>query len=407
MAIMKIVSSVFVFSSLFFSGHARLSLIPSAAPAPAPGFGHRLAPSTAPVGSAAPTRKLMGFSEGAYSYSYRSVLPTPYPYYSRVYAPVPAPDPGPGGFTLAPSLAPEGLAAPTTRRLLFGNSTMSVNTTTTSPVLAPSPSVSSNTTLNTTTVSLVMAPSPTPSSPSPTLVPSPTVVSLPPASAPSPALSSPSLTPTPSPSSPSCYDFIDILDNSILEFLLNLEYLKAAFYSYSLNGTSTLEGVVLGGFVANFSDGAMLQNFADDSIQHIKIITSFLHTPFNTPLIELSRSFDGLLSETLGLTYFSPYVDDLSFLVGSFFLSDLSMNAYQSVLTFIGNKTILENVSAIFGEEGIQAGYLLSNLDALNGTMIKSDFPLTGNHKDHSMNFTDIKNVFENTFFPYGMSGTF
>jgi hypothetical protein len=164
-------------------------------------------------------------------------------------------------------------------------------------------------------------------------------------------------------------------DLAILDFALNLEYLEAQFYSYATTGAGIdAQGVELTGrgkqgsvnvpssTKVPFSNPNVQQyatEIAADELAHVNflrgVVTASGIRPIAQPAIDLVNSFNTAASAAgLGAT-FTPFDNDLDFLLGAFIFEDVGVTAYHGALMSILNKTILTSAAGILGTEAYHA----------------------------------------------------
>jgi hypothetical protein len=162
------------------------------------------------------------------------------------------------------------------------------------------------------------------------------------------ATPSPTPTPTPAP--------LDIPDNDILNFALNLEYLEAEFYLYAATGSglSTADALTGAGTTkvpANLvavpwtspAQAQFAAELAQTELDHVRYLQSVISknsgTPVPRPAIDLT--FFGPLAVAALITTptpFNPFADPNSFLVGAFTFEDVGVTAYGGAApAFISN----------------------------------------------------------------------
>lgn len=175
------------------------------------------------------------------------------------------------------------------------------------------------------------------------------------------------------------------VDNDVLNFALNLEYLEAQFYSFAafgvglpasdLTGTGT-QGAVTGGAQVNFTDPVVRQyanEIAQDEIAHVRFLRQVLSTlAVAQPAIDISGTNpNGAFSNAAraaGLVgagqAFNPYASDEAFLLGAFIFEDVGVSAYKGASPLITNKTYLEAAAGILAAEAYHAGIVRTALYA-------------------------------------------
>lgn len=180
-----------------------------------------------------------------------------------------------------------------------------------------------------------------------------------------------------------------VTDADVLNFALNLEYLEANFYSYAAFGTpidasltagTGTQGAATGGRKATFTDPVVAQyakEIANDEIAHVKFLrTALASAAVAQPRIDVGIDPNGAFSNAAraaGLigptsaampTFFDPYADDVSFLLGAFIFEDVGVTAYKGAAPLITNKTFLEAAAGILAVEAYHASIVRTVLYA-------------------------------------------
>lgn len=185
-------------------------------------------------------------------------------------------------------------------------------------------------------------------------------------------------TPTPSPTSTATTDF------DILNFALQLEYLEANYYSYSVFGTpisSTLtSGVGTQGTVATSTTGTpravsfanepvigqYAREIAADEIAHVAFLRTALgNSAAAQPAINLSGDATGAFTtaaRAAGVVAangtFDPYSSPDNFLIGAFIFEDVGVTAYKGASPLLTSKVYLEAAAGILAAEAYHAGLI-------------------------------------------------
>lgn len=183
------------------------------------------------------------------------------------------------------------------------------------------------------------------------------------------------------------YPALDITDNDILNFALNLEYLEAEVYLRAATGSgvsaadagSSSAGSVNGGAQVSFSGNTVLQQFfyeiAQDELNHIRAlratITANSGTPIDRPTIDLTAGFAGIAAAAGLPSSFNPFGDANSITVAAFSLIDVGLAAYTGAAPLLTSNTILNAAAGIQAAEGYHSGAIrayISGMAALSGT---------------------------------------
>ena len=186
----------------------------------------------------------------------------------------------------------------------------------------------------------------------------------------------PTTTPTPTPTP------LDIPDNDILNFALNLEYLEAEFYLYATTGSGlstadALSGagttIVPQGIAAvpwtNSSFAQYANEIAQDELDHVRAIQAAIKANSGTPVPRpaLDLTFFAPLAVAAGITNpspFNPFLSTNAFLVGAFVFEDVGVTAYTGAAPLISNNAILSAAAGIQATEAYHAAEIRTLLVA-------------------------------------------
>jgi Ferritin-like domain/TAT (twin-arginine translocation) pathway signal sequence len=184
----------------------------------------------------------------------------------------------------------------------------------------------------------------------------------------------PSPTPTPTPTP------LDVPDNDILNFALNLEYLEAEFYLYATTGSGLSTADALAGAgttivppntVAVAWTSPIQAQFAAELAQteldHVRYlqgaITANSGTPVPRPAIDLT--FFGAIGVAAGFTTsptFNPFTDPNSFLVGGFTFEDVGVTAYAGGGPALISNQLLSYVAGLQAAEAYHAASIRTQI---------------------------------------------
>ena len=168
-------------------------------------------------------------------------------------------------------------------------------------------------------------------------------------------------------------------DTDLLNFLLNLEYLQAQFYSYAATGSSGLtaaqltglgtQGAVTGGRAVVFSDTLVSQyanEIAQAEVQHVAFLRAQLGTlAVAQPAIDIGSTATSAFSTAMraaGIVgagvAFDPYASDENFLLAAFFFADVMVTAYKGAAASLPTKTYYDAMAGLIAAESYHASII-------------------------------------------------
>ena len=172
------------------------------------------------------------------------------------------------------------------------------------------------------------------------------------------------------------------MDEAVLNFALQTEYLGGSYYSYAATGQGLaangagVDGAGTNGTVLTknnpkvpFSNPLLEQlcnELAVDEIGHVNFLRLALNnaglTYYAMPDIDLINSYNSLSAASgLGPT-FDPFANDVSFLIGGYVLDDTDVTAYVGASTLLTDPGFLAAAAGILAVEAYHAGTLRTNL---------------------------------------------
>jgi hypothetical protein len=183
-------------------------------------------------------------------------------------------------------------------------------------------------------------------------------------------------------------------DADILNFALNLEYLEANFYYLAafgttidvanaastaagaplitLSGTVGTAGTVTGGSQVPFTTIPVSSYALETAVEegkHVQLLLSALgSSAVAQPTINLGTSFQTLATaaKISGGSGFSPYANDLSFLVGAYVFEDVGVTAYHGAASLLTSSSNLSTAAGILAVEAYHAGLVRTTINALD-----------------------------------------
>lgn len=177
---------------------------------------------------------------------------------------------------------------------------------------------------------------------------------------------------------------LNVPDNDILNFALNLEYLEAEFYLRAVTGSglpSALvpsgSGTVTGGAMVNFAT-PYLKNYAaataQDEMNHVAAIQATIATNKGTavvrPNIDFTNAFNALAKAAGIADTFNPFANEMAFLVGAFIFEDVGVTAYNGAAPALTSLAILDAAAGIAAVEAYHAAsirVLIAGMASISG----------------------------------------
>jgi hypothetical protein len=165
----------------------------------------------------------------------------------------------------------------------------------------------------------------------------------------------------------------EITDESIMTFVLNLEYLEAEYYLRGTTGAGIDEmdigaepGEVTGGSQVTFETPGFADfaaELAANELAHVRYYREALgDMAVDRPAIDLTGGF-AAVAEAAGLgTDFDPFSGEISFFLGGMLFEDVGVTGYKGATPLIQDKGILEDIAGVLAVEAYHMGMVRSLL---------------------------------------------
>jgi hypothetical protein len=166
---------------------------------------------------------------------------------------------------------------------------------------------------------------------------------------------------------------VEIDDDAIFTFALNLEYLEAEYYLLGTAGAGLSEedigadpGEVTGGSLVPFATDAIRQfaeELAANELAHVRYYRESLgDTAVDRPAIDFTAGF-AAVGQAAGFGQnFNPFSDELNFLLGGMLFEDVGVTAYKGATPLIQDKAKQGDIAGILAVEAYHMGMARSQL---------------------------------------------
>jgi len=162
-------------------------------------------------------------------------------------------------------------------------------------------------------------------------------------------------------------------DDAIFTFVLNLEYLEAEYYLRGTTGQGIADadvgdnpGAVTGGSLVPFATDAIRQfteEVAGNELAHVRYYREALgDNAIDRPTIDFTGGF-AAVGQAAGFgANFSPFSDELNFLLGGMLFEDVGVTGYKGATPLIKDKTKQGDIAGILAVEAYHMGMARSQL---------------------------------------------
>ncbi|SIR00100.1 Ferritin-like domain-containing protein [Acidiphilium rubrum] len=168
-----------------------------------------------------------------------------------------------------------------------------------------------------------------------------------------------------------------------LALIQNIQYLEATYYLYAVTGQGLsaadtagigTAGTVTGGSAVPFRTSIIQQyanDIAADELTHVRTIhTESILNGFAMPDIDMRTAWT-TMALAAGLIVpgqiFNPFADEISFMLGAFFLEDIAAAALCFAIESLSYNTNLTYLGALMGAESYHAGTIRTLLAKIGG----------------------------------------
>jgi hypothetical protein len=166
---------------------------------------------------------------------------------------------------------------------------------------------------------------------------------------------------------------VEIDDDAIFNFALNLEYLETEYYLRGTTGAGLGEedigadpGEVTGGSLVPFANDAIRQfaeELAANELAHVRYYRESLgDLAVARPAIDLAGGF-AAVGQAAGFgDNFNPFTDELNFLLGGMLFEDVGVTGYKGATPLIQDKAKQGDIAGILAVEAYHMGMARSIL---------------------------------------------
>jgi hypothetical protein len=166
---------------------------------------------------------------------------------------------------------------------------------------------------------------------------------------------------------------LEITDEAIMTFVLNLEYLETEYYLRGTTGDGigpddigANPGAVTGGSLVPFATEAYRQfaeELAANELAHVRYYREALgEMAVDRPTIDLAAGFAAVgQAAGFGDTW-DPFANELDFLLGGMLFEDVGVTGYKGAVPLIQDKSRQEDIAGVLAVEAYHMGMARSHL---------------------------------------------
>ncbi len=166
---------------------------------------------------------------------------------------------------------------------------------------------------------------------------------------------------------------VDITDEDIFNFALNLESLEAEYYLRGTTGRGMSDadagpnpGTVTGGQMVRWQNQDLrefMEEVAQNELAHVRFYRRVLGSKaVSRPTIDIAGGFRAA-AKAAGLgDNFDPFASEMNFYLGGMLMEDVGVTAYHGAAPLLASKTNLDAAAGILGTEAYHMGMARSTL---------------------------------------------
>jgi hypothetical protein len=166
---------------------------------------------------------------------------------------------------------------------------------------------------------------------------------------------------------------VDVTDNDIFNFALNLESLEAEYYLRGTTGrgmdnsdAGPNPGAVTGGRLVPWQNQDLrefMEEVAQNELAHVRFYRRVLGAEaVSRPTIDIAGGFRGA-AKAAGLgDNFDPFASEMNFFLGGMLMEDVGVTAYHGAAPLLTSRTNLDAAAGILAVEAYHMGMARSTL---------------------------------------------